>query len=336
MTQVTSTDMANFAALGRAQLLALSRDMDQPRAVRDQARAARKLIATAKLRQAVDGFNAATETLTPIIDALIDITDEARKHSFGDAVAVLTPLIRRASDAIATIGELPDERAIPADPDAGAPVPTPGHAPAAGAAAPPPPNTATNSRSYAALVDEYVAMFDAMQPHADRAPLIDRMRRRLAQGRPHYEKVGGPLAIPWHFIGLIHGMESSFNFGAHLHNGDSLNHRTVHVPAGKPERPDPPFAWATSAAAALAGHGLQGVGDWSLPRQLFELERYNGFGYRFRGLATPYLWSFSDRYVRGRFVSDGKFDPQSVSRQVGAAVTLKALIDAQDIARPPN
>jgi lysozyme family protein len=74
--------------------------------------------------------------------------------------------------------------------------------------------------------------------------------------------------------------------------------------------------------------------EWSLALQLFRLEAYNGFGYRFRGLASPYLWSFSDRYERGKFVRDGVFDPNAVSRQSGAAVLVKRLIARGDIQRP--
>jgi lysozyme family protein len=128
-------------------------------------------------------------------------------------------------------------------------------------------------------------------------------------------------------------MESGFNFGRHLHNGDLLAHRTTRVPAGRPpvEVADPPFAWTTSAIDALSFMNLHKVTEWTLPRILYELERYNGFGYRFRGLATPYLWSFSDRCGRGRFIKDGVFDPDAESKQSGAATLLKRMIERQQI-----
>jgi lysozyme family protein len=67
---------------------------------------------------------------------------------------------------------------------------------------------------------------------------------------------------------------------------------------------------------------------------LYRLEKYNGFGYRKRGLATPYLWSFSDRYRQGKYVADGVFDPAAVSGQCGAAVIMKRLIDLGEIEFP--
>jgi hypothetical protein len=39
---------------------------------------------------------------------------------------------------------------------------------------------------------------------------------------------------------------------------------------------------------------------------LYRFEANNGFGYRKRSVATPYLWSYSDHYDKGKFVADGK------------------------------
>jgi len=49
------------------------------------------------------------------------------------------------------------------------------------------------------------------------------------------------------------------------------------------------------------------------------LERYNGIGYAARGLASPYLWSGTDQYIRGKYVADGVFDPSVVDKQLGCA-----------------
>jgi lysozyme family protein len=64
---------------------------------------------------------------------------------------------------------------------------------------------------------------------------------------------------------------------------------------------------------------------------LYRLEAYNGLGYRSYGVASPYLWSFSNHYDRGKFVSDGKWSSTARSQQCGAAVMLKLLNDAGDI-----
>lgn len=58
---------------------------------------------------------------------------------------------------------------------------------------------------------------------------------------------------------------------------------------------------------------------------LYLLEAYNGFGYRGRGVPSPYLWSFSNLYRAGKFVADCVFDPNTVSKQCGAAVMVRVM-----------
>ena len=121
-------------------------------------------------------------------------------------------------------------------------------------------------------------------------------------------------------------LESGGNFATHLHNGDPLTARTVHVPRGRPKAGYPPFRWEESAADALAFDGLGTRKNWSLPGTLFALERFNGFGYRSRKIHSPYLWSVSNQYRKGQFVGDNLFSPTAVSQQCGAAVLLKRMV----------
>jgi lysozyme family protein len=121
-------------------------------------------------------------------------------------------------------------------------------------------------------------------------------------------------------------METGFRFDRHLHNGDPLSAKTVRVPKGRPISGNPPFSWEVSAKDAMEKMGYDRETDWSLSHILYLLEKYNGFGYRIKGLRTPYLWSYSNLYSTGRYVADGVFDPNAVSKQCGAATMLKALL----------
>jgi hypothetical protein len=74
--------------------------------------------------------------------------------------------------------------------------------------------------------------------------------------------------------------------------------------------------------------------DWTPARMAYEWEKYNGFGYRRAGRPlSPYLWSGSMHYTKGKFVADHKYDPNAVSQQIGTMCLLKALKDLQTI--PP-
>jgi lysozyme family protein len=67
---------------------------------------------------------------------------------------------------------------------------------------------------------------------------------------------------------------------------------------------------------------------------LYRFEKYNGFGYRRRGIVSPYLWSFSNQYTKGKYIADGKWSSEAVSRQCGAALLVKELVAQGAIAAP--
>ncbi len=186
------------------------------------------------------------------------------------------------------------------------------------------------------LLREYQRLFDTCQIRPERRQQVDRDVTAIARNRARYEEVGEPLKIPWYFIGAIHSMECSLDFSCHLHNGDPLTGRTRNVPAGRPPQGTPPFSWEASATDAMRCEDFDQVSDWTLPSILYQLEKYNGFGYRNRHppVASPYLWSGSLYYSSGKFVADRKFDPNAVSMQTGAAVVLRRMADLGVITFP--
>ena len=73
------------------------------------------------------------------------------------------------------------------------------------------------------------------------------------------------------------------------------------------------FDWVASAVDALTmpHHFLDAVKDWPIERVAYELEKYNGFGYRLQntGVNTAYLWAWSNHHTKGKFIGDHQFDP---------------------------
>ena len=181
------------------------------------------------------------------------------------------------------------------------------------------------------LRHQYQALFHGCVINPNRQSLVAAAVQHLAGNQARYHAVGDPLAIPWFFIGLIHNMEASLNFNCHLHNGDPLTARTVQYPPNRPAAGNPPFTWEQSATDALKLRRLDQVKDWTLPGVLYQLEGYNGWGYRRLSppVNTPYLWSFSNQYTSGKFVADHKYDANAVSQQCGAAVLLFKMVQAE-------
>lgn len=146
---------------------------------------------------------------------------------------------------------------------------------------------------------------------------------------PRYQVVSAQFGgmPPW-FVGIIHGLEASFNFNTHLANGDPLFNSdgkaipTTHVPAGLG-----PFAtWEAGAIAAFHHEGWTASMEWDLGTILMRLRAYNGTGYeQFHGINTPYIWSMTNHYTAGRYVADGDWSSTSVSQEAGAAATMLGL-----------
>lgn len=180
------------------------------------------------------------------------------------------------------------------------------------------------THDFATLQPDYQKNIDNMEIRDEDAARIDNIARRIIKHKEQYQQVADAMApkdnsriIPWQLIGAIHYRESDLDFSTHLHNGDPLTARTYHVPAGRPIDGDPPYSWVDSAIDALEMKGWQKVKDWTLPYIAYKAEEYNGFGYRAHNVSDPYLWSGTNDYDKGKYVSDGNFDASVVDRQMG-------------------
>lgn len=160
--------------------------------------------------------------------------------------------------------------------------------------------------------------------------VLDRTITTIIDNYEKYMSVSSRTAVPIPIIAAIHHLEGGGNFNTHLHNGDPLSGRTYHVPANRPKG-NPPFTWEESAVDALIYDDMDRH-DWGdIGSDLLRIEGFNGMGYRKRKVNSPYLWSGSQHGIgTGKYVADGKYDPNAVSKQLGAACILKGLGYAND------
>ncbi|MEJ2718585.1 MAG: hypothetical protein P8182_15870 [Deltaproteobacteria bacterium] len=180
-----------------------------------------------------------------------------------------------------------------------------------------------------ALRREYEDLFESCVIGKSHERSVERIVDKILANEDRYRLVSDQSGVPWFFVAAVHSMESGRDFQTHLHNGDPLTARTVHKPKGRPEKGTPPFTWEESAQDALAGHRLNEKTDWTLAGTLYQLERYNGWGYRYHHpeVRSPYLWSFSNHYLRGKYVDDKTWSDSAVSKQCGAAVLLRRMAE---------
>lgn len=165
-----------------------------------------------------------------------------------------------------------------------------------------------------------------------RSTNINAVAENITRSRSRYEAVSKLTGVPWDVIGVIHYRESSGNFAGVLHNGQKIigkGTKTTLVPKGR----GPFSTWEEAAIDALVvcpPYAAKNK-DWSIDGTLDILERYNGLGYKNKGLPSPYLWSGTDQYVKGKYVADGKYDPNHVDKQLGVAALLMRLRDMEKV-----
>lgn len=179
---------------------------------------------------------------------------------------------------------------------------------------------------------------------------IDRAAALLVTNKARYKPVEAATGVPYPFIAAVHWRESAADFRGVLHNGQRIigtGQRTTLVPKGR----GPFFSWEEAAVDALRHMDLDKINDpddddieWTLAQILYQLERYNGFGYVGR-VNSPYVWSFTQHHTKGKYVRDGVYDANAVDKQIGVAILLQrmALMDDEvkgyiegEVVRPPE
>lgn len=182
--------------------------------------------------------------------------------------------------------------------------------------------------SFEDLEADYTRLWESAVPRVDWAKAIDAEAKTILANRGRYEYVAAKVGnVPWYVVAVIHNLEGSGDFETHLHCGDPLTARTVNEPKGHPRTGKPPFTWEFSACDALRLKNIQLTPGWSKERICYVLEPYNGWGYRLYhpSVPTPYLWSGTSHYVRGKYEHDGQWNGKLVSKQVGAVPLLMRL-----------
>jgi len=174
---------------------------------------------------------------------------------------------------------------------------------------------------------DYARLWSTMSLRSDWTQRATDAAKRIFSNKNNYHSVESLTGVHWFVVALIHQMESDLDFGTHLHNGDPLTARTCNEPVGRPLSGRPPFLWSDSAADAIRFDKLDQVPQWTLERVAFQLEKYNGFRSRTEHrINTPYLWSGTLHYDRGKFVRDNVWSDTVASKQVGAMPILRQLM----------
>lgn len=177
--------------------------------------------------------------------------------------------------------------------------------------------------TFAAIGKSYRPLWEGMKIHDAKVAAADQAARRILAGKARYQDVERRTKVPWFFVGLTHLREGNLNFGTYLGNGQSITRVTTIEPRGR--GPWPTFEAGAVDALTKMQFINQPPGFWTLERIAYCLEGFNGYGYRGKGVNSPYLWASTNRYTKGKFPRDHVFDPNMVDTQLGSMAVLARL-----------
>ena len=140
---------------------------------------------------------------------------------------------------------------------------------------------------------------------------LSQFKANWEQNKSRYQSVSAQTGVPAELIAAIHWREASGSFNARLHDGGSLSGYS---------------SWEAAAVNALTENSYGNISMNDITTWYDFAERYNGLGYRNKGVSSPYVWAGTTNYTSGKYVADGVYDAGYVDQQLGVAVMLKALL----------
>lgn len=146
----------------------------------------------------------------------------------------------------------------------------------------------------------------------------------IMKNKEKYVAVEAKTGVPWKLISGLHYRESSLNFKGVLHNGEYIlgtGKKTKLVPAGR----GPFSTWEEAAIDALGIKKSIFPKVWTDAEILEFAERFNGLGYRNKGIPSPYVWGGTTKYKSGHYVADGKFSSTAIDKRLGVAAIIEGL-----------
>lgn len=170
----------------------------------------------------------------------------------------------------------------------------------------------------------YIRLWSTMQIKPEKKPIVKWYVNKIKEGAERYREVERETGVPWQVIGCKHLMEGAGDFSRVLHNGERIigtSKKTRLVPKNR----GPFDSWEEAAIDALRIKNQPK--EWTIENTLYYCERFNGLAY-LRDPSkpnSPYIWSFTQHYTKGKYYADHKYSPTLVSKQCGIAPVLKEL-----------
>lgn len=144
-----------------------------------------------------------------------------------------------------------------------------------------------------------------------------------------YEQISIETGVPPALIAALHYRESACDFGTYLHNGQPLGKPTTMVPKNVnfDNFYDAAVAALETAQEEKDFHLSQ---DSDITSMMTFAELYNGTGYtNYHNMASPYVFSGTNVYEKGKYTSDGNFSSEVIDRQPGVYLLVMSVMNEE-------
>lgn len=186
------------------------------------------------------------------------------------------------------------------------------------------------STTFAALEKNYSELARGAVIVPSREPELARAAASLIKDKGVYLQVEKLTSVPAAALMALAEREMTGNLHCYLGNGQRLTMRTTIVPLGRGPFPDTTEGFIAGCLDALHLDGLDQVagqpGGWSLERFCYESEAWNGWGYRSRGIPSPYVFGATTVQRAGKFIRDHVFSATTMDPQLGTLALVEEIV----------
>jgi lysozyme family protein len=177
------------------------------------------------------------------------------------------------------------------------------------------------------LRSEYTQLLAAVQVRPECVHTVNTTAAELldfvADGK--YDVVSAATGVPIIWMAASFEREAGSDFRLSPAQGDRWDRPSIHVPKNR----GPFNNWAEAARDAYHLDGLDQIGaeNWTWERACYEGELFNGFGYRdYQHMHSPYLWGSTTIQQKGKYTTDGRFDPTVLDSQLGIVPIMMRMV----------
>lgn len=153
---------------------------------------------------------------------------------------------------------------------------------------------------------------------------IEKFQKIFQENYETYKKLEEKTGVPAELIAALHYRESGGNFNTYLHNGAKLGTPSDLEPRGVCFN-DFEEAAVNALTVKTKSYKIDFKKGVDMAKMVTFAESFNGFGYHQYNNNSPYVYSGTNLYEKGKYVGDHNYNPDTVDKQPGVYILISSL-----------